>query len=130
MRGKLPMKRTRSRLRRAWVILLMALVVAGGAAYLLRRPLLSRLGRALVVADPLEKADAAVVWAGRPMSQDRQLYTAARLYREGWVRKLVLSGPEGPLWHLRNGVLAPAGRISGRSQGRHSGRSEHDALYR
>jgi hypothetical protein len=74
----------------------MLLLVGGGGAYLLRRPLLSRMGRALVVADPLEKADAAVVCAGPPMSQDHQLHTAARLYRDGGVRKLVLSGPRGP----------------------------------
>jgi uncharacterized SAM-binding protein YcdF (DUF218 family) len=54
------------------------------------------MGRALVVADPLEKADAAVV-LGRPLgSQDQRLKTAVRLYREGWVGKLVLGGPRGP----------------------------------
>ena len=107
MRGKVPMKRTRSRLRRVRVILLMALVAGSTVAYLLRGPLLSRLGRALVVADPLEKADAAVVWAGRPMSQDQQLHTAARLYREGWVRKLVLSGPRGPYGNYETDFSLP-----------------------
>ena len=96
MRGKVPMKGTRSRLRRAWVILLLVLLAGSTVAYPLRGPLLSRLGRALVVADPLEKADAAVVWAGPPMLQDQQVHSAARLYREGWVHKLVLSGPRGP----------------------------------
>jgi len=96
MRGKVPMKQNRSRLRRARAILLLVLLAGSTVAYLLRGPLLSRLGRALVVADPLEKADAAVVWAGPPSSQDQHLRTAARLYREAWVRKLVLSGPRGP----------------------------------
>jgi uncharacterized SAM-binding protein YcdF (DUF218 family) len=90
------MKQGRRRRRTLSIVVLITLVAGGSGAYLLRRPLLSRLGRALVVADPLEKADAAVVWAGSPMSQDRQLHTAARLYRDGWVRKLVLSGPRGP----------------------------------
>jgi len=88
--------RIRPRTRSVSVILLILALAGSTVAYLLRGPLLSRLGGALVVADPLEKADAAVVWAGPPMSQDRQLHTAARLYREGWVRKLVLSGPRGP----------------------------------
>jgi uncharacterized SAM-binding protein YcdF (DUF218 family) len=90
------MRQGRRRRRTLSIVVLITLVAGGSGAYLLRRPLLSRLGRALVVADPLEKADAAVVWAGPPMSQDHQLHTAARLYRDGWVRKLVLSGPRGP----------------------------------
>lgn len=65
----------------------------GLAGYVLRQPLLSRLGRTLVVADPLEKADAALVLAGDGSYRVR---AAAHLYRQGWVRKVVLSGPQGP----------------------------------
>jgi len=88
--------RIRPRTRPVSVILLILALAGGSGAYLLRGPLLSRLGRALAVADPLEKADAAVV-LGRPLgSQDQRLSAAARLYGDGWVRKLVLSGPRGP----------------------------------
>jgi len=88
--------RIRPRTRPVSVILLILALAGGSGAYLLRGPLLSRLGHALVVADPLEKADAAVV-LGRPLgSQDQRLHTAARLYRDGWVGKLVLSAPRGP----------------------------------
>ena len=94
----MPMKQRRShpRTRSVSVILLILALAGGSGAYLLRGPLLSRMGRVLVVADPLEKADAAVVLGRAPMSQDERLKTAARLYRDGWVRKLVLSGPRGP----------------------------------
>jgi uncharacterized SAM-binding protein YcdF (DUF218 family) len=88
--------RIRPRTRSVSVILLILALAGGSGAYLLRGPLLSRMGRALVVADPLEKADAAVVFGRALGPQDQQLHTAARLYRDGWVRKLVLSGPRGP----------------------------------
>jgi len=89
-------RRSHPRTRSVSVILLILALAGGSGAYLLRGPLLSRMGRVLVVADPLEKADAAVVLGRAPMSQDERLKTAARLYRDGWVRKLVLSGPRGP----------------------------------
>jgi uncharacterized SAM-binding protein YcdF (DUF218 family) len=79
--------------RRLWLVVLLALVIVGVACHVLRQPLLSRLGRTLVVADPLEKADAALVLAGDGRYRVR---AAAHLYRQGWVRKVVLSGAQGP----------------------------------
>lgn len=78
---------------RRWAVLLAAVLVAGAALYLLRRPLLASLSRLLVAADRLEKADAAVVLGGERSYEGNRVRAAVRLYREGWVRKVVLSGP-------------------------------------
>mgnify|MGYP001055838414 CR=1 FL=1 len=73
--------------------LLCLLALAAVAAYLLRAPLLARLGGLLVAADPLEKADAALVLGGDDSYDGSRVRAAVSLYRDGWVRKLVLSGP-------------------------------------
>ena len=78
--------------KRRWLVLLLALAVAGAALYLLRRPVLAGLGRLLVVADPLEKADAALVLSGDDSYEGVRVRAGVELYRRGWVRKLVLSG--------------------------------------
>jgi len=51
---------------------------------------LSQAARFLVKVDPLTKADAAIVFSGDP-GYERTI-EAARLYREGRVRKLILTG--------------------------------------
>ena len=79
---------------RLWAVLLLAVFAAGGAAYLLRQQLLTGLAWMLVVADPLERADAAVVLGGDDSYQGHRVRAAIRLYRQGWVRKVVLSGPK------------------------------------
>jgi len=88
--------RIRPRTRSVSAILLILALAGSTVAYVLRGPLLSRLGHALVVADPLEKADAAVVLGRPPSPQEQRLNTAARLYQDGWVREVVLSGPRLP----------------------------------
>ena len=80
--------------RRRWALLLIVVLAAGGSVYLLRQPLLTGLGWMLVVADPLEKADAAVVLGGDASHEGHRVRAAVRLYRQGWVRKVILSGPE------------------------------------
>ena len=81
--------------RRSWPLLLVTVLVACGAIYLSRQPLLTGLAWMLVVADPLEKADAAVVLGGDGSYEGHRVRAAIRLYHQGWVRKVVLSGPKG-----------------------------------
>jgi uncharacterized SAM-binding protein YcdF (DUF218 family) len=88
-----PRRTATPRVHRALVWLLVVVAVACGL-YLLRRPILSRAGHALVASDPLEKADAAVVLGGEDSRHAERVMAAVKLYREGFVRKLVLSGPE------------------------------------
>jgi uncharacterized SAM-binding protein YcdF (DUF218 family) len=75
------------------VLAVVASLAAG--AYLLRRPILTELGSMLVASSPLEKADAALVLSGEASPQGLRTRTAVRLYEQGWVRKLVVSG--GPM---------------------------------
>lgn len=68
-------------------------VVVGLAGLLLlavlgHRPILGAVGRWLAVADSLEHADAIVVVAGRTPVRE---IAAARLFREGWAPRVVLS---------------------------------------
>ncbi len=80
--------------RRRWALLLVAVLVACGTIYLLRQPLLPGLSWMLVVSDPLERADAAVVLGGDNSYAGYRVRAAVHLYRKGWVRKVVLSGPK------------------------------------
>lgn len=79
--------------RRRWLVALLVLLGVGVAFFLVRRPLLTTLGGLLVVSDSLERADAAVVLGGEETEDGKRLRAAIQLYRRGWVRKIVLSGP-------------------------------------
>lgn len=81
------------RRRRAASGLLAALVLLGAAAVLAHGPLLRWVGRALIVEDPLERADAIVVVAGGTPSREA---TAAALLREGWAPRIILSNQFTP----------------------------------
>jgi len=74
--------------RRALGIALIALLALAGVAALAHAPLLRATGRALVVDDPRERADAIVVVAGSTPTREE---TAARLYREGWGPRVLVS---------------------------------------
>lgn len=90
------------------VIVLLALLVAGLAGVAFHRPILSAAGRLLVDGDKLEKADAAVVLSGE-QSNGLRVTAAVRLYKEGWVRRIVLSGaPMGYGRHESDFSLARA----------------------
>ena len=78
-----------SRSRR--IVSLLALLVIGLAAVAFHRPILSGAGQLLVGSDKLEKADAAVVLSGE-QGNGLRTSAAAQLYRDGWVRRIVLSG--------------------------------------
>ncbi len=78
--------------KRRWLLLALSLLAAGVVLYLARTPLLAQMGSLLIVSDPLEKADAAVVLSGDESYEGNRLRVAIQLYRQGWVRKLVLSG--------------------------------------
>ena len=74
--------------RRALGIALIAVLALAGVAALAHAPLLRATGRALVVDDPRERADAIVVVAGSTPTREE---TAARLYREGWGPRVLVS---------------------------------------
>lgn len=78
---------------RRWLTALLLLAAAGMALYLTRAPLLRAAGGLLIVNDALEKADAALVLAGDDSPESERLRAAVRLYKQGWARKIVISGP-------------------------------------
>jgi uncharacterized SAM-binding protein YcdF (DUF218 family) len=71
------------------------LLLAGLAliAVVLRAQILSALGSYLVQAGPPQKADAALVLAGDGWGN--RILTAAQLARDGFVPKVLVSGPDG-----------------------------------
>lgn len=70
--------------------LLIALLILAVLLVALHRPVLQLAANALVVEDPLQRADAIVVLAGGTPSREAM---AARLYREGWAPRVVISRP-------------------------------------
>ena len=95
----------KSRSRAAWAIV--AAVLLSAAALLLvaalHTQILSGLGSYLVQAGPPEKADAALVLAGD--NSGNRILTAGELMRQGYVRKVVVSGP-GRVYGLHECDLA------------------------
>ena len=89
----------KSRSRAAWAIVAAALLVAAA----LHTQIFSGFGSYLVQAGPPEKADAAFVLAGD--SSGNRILTAAELMRQGYVRKVVVSGP-GEVYGLHECDLA------------------------
>ena len=75
------------------IVTILALFVAGLAGVAFHRPILTGAGQLLVEGNALEKADAAVVLSGEGGNGFR-VSAAVRLYREGWVRRIVLSGAQ------------------------------------
>lgn len=71
--------------------LLLAILLVAVAAVAFHRPLLAAAGRFLLYQDPLEKCDALVVLGGEE-GDGLRLQEAARLYRQGWAPRIVLSG--------------------------------------
>jgi uncharacterized SAM-binding protein YcdF (DUF218 family) len=82
-----------SRRRRAVSGVLTALVLLGATAVLAHGPILRWVGRALIVEDPLGRADAIVVVAGGTPSREA---AAAALFREGWAPRIILSNQFTP----------------------------------
>ena len=85
----------RSRSRAGSAVAAVLLLLAAGLllAVALHTRILSGLGSYLVQAGAPEKADAAFVLAGD--SSGNRILTAAELMRQGYVRKVVVSGPAG-----------------------------------
>ena len=73
--------------------LVVAALVLVALAVVVHGPALRLIGRALVVEDPVTKADAIVVVAGGTPSREE---TAATLFREGLAPDVVLSNPFTP----------------------------------
>ena len=84
----------KSRSRAAWaVVAVLSLAAALLLAAALHTQILTAFGSYLVQAGPPEKADAALVLAGD--NTGNRILTAAELMRQGYVRKVVVSGPGG-----------------------------------
>jgi uncharacterized SAM-binding protein YcdF (DUF218 family) len=79
--------------RRPLLVTLIVLLALACLAVLVHRPLLRAAGRALVVDDPRERADAVVVVAGHTPSREAM---AAALFRDGWAPRLVVSRQSVP----------------------------------
>ena len=84
--------KSKPRSRRLWpgVLLLAGLALI---AVVLRAQILGALGSYLVQAGPPQKADAALVLAGDGWGN--RILTAAQLARDGFVPKVLVSGPDG-----------------------------------
>ena len=88
-----------------WVAI--ALVGIFGLLYLFRKPLLRGAGEALVVSDPLVKADAIAVLSGNGAVRGAR---AAELYHQGWAPKILVSKEGFPYREMewkRYGVVVP-----------------------
>jgi uncharacterized SAM-binding protein YcdF (DUF218 family) len=83
---------SKSLIRRWWPGLLL-LVVLPLIALVLRGQILGALGAYLVHADSPQKSDAALVLAGDGWGA--RMLTAAQLARDGYVPKVLVSGPDG-----------------------------------
>lgn len=77
------------------VVLVLLILLGIVLFYLARQPLLSGAGWALVASDPLEKTDVALVLGGDDSLDGNRVRTAVKLYKDGWVRRIALSGPRG-----------------------------------
>lgn len=86
--------------------LLLGLLVVLLLGVVFRRPLLVGAGHWLVAQDPPEKCDAAVVLSGEDEDGTRTR-TAVVLYKDGWVRKIVLSGARGAFGHFESDFSLP-----------------------
>jgi uncharacterized SAM-binding protein YcdF (DUF218 family) len=73
------------------VVSLLLFLAAGGALYLFRRPILTRMGTYLVVSDTLHRADAIEILGGGEPGRSRK---AAQLYHEGWAPRLIITKAE------------------------------------
>jgi uncharacterized SAM-binding protein YcdF (DUF218 family) len=73
--------------------LAIGLAIVAVALYLLRDPILGAFGSYLVEAGPPVKADIALVLAGD--GRGNRILTAAQLVRDGYVPKVLVSGPDG-----------------------------------
>jgi uncharacterized SAM-binding protein YcdF (DUF218 family) len=79
-----------SRRRRFVAGILLAVVGLAALAVALHRPLLGLVAAALVVQEPLERADAIVVVAGGTPSREA---AGAALFNQGWAPRVVISRP-------------------------------------
>lgn len=94
------------RSRAGCFLLLLVLLFLALVGVVFRRPLLVAAGRWLVTDDRLEKCDAAVVLSGED-GDGRRTREAVTLYKNGWVRKIVLSGTLGPFSHYETNFSLP-----------------------
>jgi uncharacterized SAM-binding protein YcdF (DUF218 family) len=75
---------------RTFALALIAIVVLG---FIFHNAVLAELGSYLIKADPPEKADIALVLAGD--GEGNRILKAAQLARQGYVSKILVSGPSG-----------------------------------
>jgi uncharacterized SAM-binding protein YcdF (DUF218 family) len=94
--------------------LVVAALVLVALAVFAHGPALRLIGRALVVDDPVAKADAIVVVAGGTPSREE---TAATLFREGFAPDVVLSNPFTPA-RVRHLITMGARRLDYQGEAR------------
>jgi uncharacterized SAM-binding protein YcdF (DUF218 family) len=77
---------------RRTTLTLVVLAGVAAAVWLAREPLLSAVGRFLIVEDPLDRSDVIVVLSGG--RKDERVRQAADLYKAGYAPRVLLSGGE------------------------------------
>jgi uncharacterized SAM-binding protein YcdF (DUF218 family) len=92
--------------RRRGMIVLLAFVLLVLALLAFHRTILTALGEHLLAQDKLEKSDAALVISGEDGDGTRTR-TAVALYKQGWVKKVVLSGARGTFGHYESDYSGP-----------------------
>jgi len=85
-----------------WFTLLLLVL----AAVAFHRAILTSLGEMLVAQDKLEKCDADLVLSGED-GDGLRTRKAVDLYKEGWVKKVVLSGARETFGHYETDFAAP-----------------------
>ena len=92
--------------RRRWMVFLLAIALLILAAVAFHRAILTALGQELLAQDKLEKSDADLVLSGEDGDGSRTR-KAVELYKEGWVKKVVLSGARATFGHYETDFSAP-----------------------
>jgi uncharacterized SAM-binding protein YcdF (DUF218 family) len=91
--------------KRAARILVLAILAIVVLALIFHNAVLSALGAYLVKAGPPEKADIALVLAGD--GEGNRILKAAQLARQGYVSKVLVSGPSGIYGHYECDLAIP-----------------------
>jgi uncharacterized SAM-binding protein YcdF (DUF218 family) len=92
--------------RRRWIIVLLTVALLLLALVSFHRPLLTAWGEWLLAEDPPQKSDVALVLSGEDGDGSRTR-KGVELYKNGWVKKLVLSGARASFGHYETDFSAP-----------------------
>jgi uncharacterized SAM-binding protein YcdF (DUF218 family) len=92
--------------RRRRIVFLLALLLVALAVVSFHRQILTAAGEWLLATDPLVKSDAVLVLSGEDGDGTRTR-AGVKLYREGWVQKVVLSGARDGFSHYESDFSGP-----------------------